>query len=123
MVRVVWWLKSWAAEGEYRANTAEAQSHKELGQMFKLRSLVEGLNWTIRGEPERVAKLINAGLIHRRSAIVAALLKDDGTVREAICRVCEGFLAKGSFDAKGPFAGASSDQAYVLFVVRPFIAD
>lgn len=85
--------------GEDRANRVEARARKTLDRMFELRAVVEGLNQTVSGEHASVAGLTDADLVSVRSFITAALSESEGTVREAMCDVRDGFTVETSSDA------------------------
>lgn len=51
----------------------QQQAREALDKMSELRGLVEGLNWTIRGERARVAGIFDEELVRVRSVLTAAL--------------------------------------------------
>lgn len=116
MVQAVRSLKGRAALGEGRANTAEAQAREMLDEMSLL-ALGEVLNRTMGGERVRFAGLVDSELIRIRSVTTAALLESEGTVRDAICNLHDGFPVELSPDALFLAARGLYDQSWGSFVV------
>lgn len=68
-------LKEHFGAGETHANTAEVCARKNLDMMSQLRSHVERLTWTVRGERARVAYLVGTELSQLIFLISAELLE------------------------------------------------
>lgn len=67
--QAVWSMNGRLAAGEAKANTAEARACEALDNMFKLRTFIEGLHWTVDEKRAHGADLIETEFVCVRSEI------------------------------------------------------
>lgn len=112
-------LKSRIAVGYKQAHTTDARVCDTVNKISDLRTIVNGLNRTVRGDRAHVAEIGILQSIGVQLVITTALVDSGSAVSDVICEECNEFNIESYSEPFGPYVEGSSNQGQFLFFLWP----